>query len=200
MKIKSEDIKKLRQTTGAGIMDCKKALEEFDGDFDEAVKSLRKKGAKVAAKKSERSASEGTVGEYLHFNKKLGVLVEVNCETDFVAKNEKFTAFAHELAMHIAANNPRWIKSDEVPEDVIEGEKEIYRAQLKKENKPDNIIEKILDGKLKKFYEDNCLLSQVYSGDDKITVEQAIKDMVHAIGENIQVGRFTRFAIGESSE
>ena len=132
MKIAPADIKKLRETTGAGIMDCKKALEEFDGNFDEAIKALRKKGAAVAAKKGGRKAGEGIIGEYIHFNKKIGVIVEVNCETDFVARNEKFTEFAHEIAVHVCANNPRWMSPDEIPEAILNDEKEIFKEQLVK--------------------------------------------------------------------
>jgi elongation factor Ts len=200
MKASPDDIKKLLDKTGAGILDCKKAFEETGGNIEEAVKLLRKKGAAVVAKRSGRTASEGVIGEYIHFNKKIGVMVELNCETDFVAKNEKFNIFAHELAMHIAVANPRWLTSGEVPEKVIEDEKEIYKNQLEQENKPENIIDKIIEGKMKKFYEQNCLLNQPWAEDEKISVEQAVKDIIHATGENIQVARFVRFQVGDVEE
>jgi len=196
MSVSTDDIKKLREKTGAGILDCKKALQECNGDMEEAVKLLRKKGAAVAMKKSGRSTAEGAIGEYLHFNKKVGVLVEVNCETDFVARNEKFLAFTHALAMHIAASGPRWVAPEDVPAEVLEEEKEIYRKQLEQEGKPAHIIDKIIEGKLKKFYEENCLLKQPYAEDDSITVEQAVQDMIHATGENIRIARFVRFQVG----
>ena len=197
MEVTTEDIKKLRERTGAGILDCKKALEAAGGNAEDAVKSLREKGAALADKKGERTAAEGVIGEYLHFNSKVGVLVEINCETDFVAKNESFTDFAHSVAMHITAYNPRWIQPEDIPEEILEEEKEIYRKQLEKENKPDNIIDKIIDGKLKKFYEETCLLNQPYAEDDSISVEQALQDLIHATGENIKISRFVRFQVGE---
>lgn len=199
MAVSTEEIKQLREKTGAGILDCKKALEASDGNIDDAVKSLREKGAVLANKKGERAAAEGIIGEYLHFNNKVGVLVEINCETDFVAKNEKFTDFAHSVAMHITANSPQWIEPEDVPQDVLEEEKEIFRKQLEQENKPENIIDKIIEGKLKKFYEENCLLKQPYAEDDSISVEQAVQDLIHATGENIKISRFVRFQVGEET-
>lgn len=197
MKVSSEDIKKLRQMTGAGILDCKNVLQESNGDIDEAIKSLRKTGAIKAAQKGDRATREGIIESYIHFNKRVGVLVEVNCETDFVARNERFTEFCHELGIHVAAYDPRWLSPEDVPEEVLNDEKEIFREQLKRENKPDNIIEKIIQGKLKKFYEKHCLLKQKYSGNDKITVEQAAQELIQATGENVQIARFARFALGD---
>jgi len=196
MAVSNEVVKKLRDQTGAGILACRAALEQANGNIEEAVKELRKKGAALAAKRADRAASEGTIGVYLHHNKKVATMVEVNCETDFAARNDKFLEFARELAMHVTAYSPRWLAPADVPAKVIEDEKEIYRAQLKQEKKPDNIIEKILEGKLGKFYEQNCLLKQAYSGNDKITVEQALHDLVSTIGENIKISRFQRFAVG----
>ncbi|MFH1707026.1 MAG: translation elongation factor Ts [Planctomycetota bacterium] len=196
MTISSDDVKRLRDQTGAGVLACRAALQETKGDFDEAVKELRKKGAALAAKRADREAGEGIIGIYLHHNKKVASMVEVNCETDFAGRSEKLVEFARELAMHVTAYNPRWITPEEVPAKVIEDEKEVYRAQLAQENKPANIVEKILEGKLKKFYEQTCLLKQAYSGNEQITVEQAVQELTGTIGEKIKISRFTRYAIG----
>jgi elongation factor Ts len=191
-----EEIKKLREVSGAGMMDCKKALEESKGDMDKAIECLRKKGAAVAAKRAEREAKEGVIAIYSHGGR-LGAMVEVNCETDFVAKNEGFKAFAQEIAMQIAGANPLYVSREEVPAEVVEKEKEIETEKLKAEGKPENIIEKILEGKLDKFYGEVCLLEQAYIKDPDLKVQSLIDEQVAKIGEKIQISRFARFAVGE---
>ena len=191
-------VKELREKTGAGIMDCKQALTESNGDMGAAVDFLRKKGLATAKKRAGRAASEGVIQSYIHMGGKIGVMVEVNCETDFVAKTDDFKDFAKNLAMHIAATNPVGIKPEDVPEEIIRKEKEIYRAQALETGKPENIIDKIAEGKLQKFYKENCLLQQPYVRDPDITVEDVINDVIAKIGENISVRRFVRYQIGES--
>lgn len=176
------------------MVDCQKALMEANGGLDKAVEILRKKGAAKADKKAaERTASEGLVHAYIHSNGKVGVLLQLNCETDFVARNDDFKALAHNLAMHIAAMNPQYVKSEEVPQEVKKKEEDIYREQLKSEGKPANILDKIIEGKLNKFYEEVCLLNQPFIKDDKKKVAEVIKEAIAKIGEKIEVGRFTRF-------
>ena len=191
-------VKQLREKTGAGMMDCKKALVEVEGNMEKAVEFLRKKGLATAQKRAGRAMSEGMIQSYIHMTGKLGVLVEVNCETDFVAKNEDFQEFAKNIAMHIAASNPLGIKPEDVPEDIIENEKSIYRAQAVEMGKPENILDKIVEGKLKKFYQENCLLNQPFVRDPDITIEDLINDLIAKIGENITIKRFVRYQIGES--
>lgn len=191
-------VKQLREKTGAGMMDCKKALVEVEGDMEKAVEFLRKKGLATAQKRAGRAMTEGTIQSYIHMTGKLGVLVEVNCETDFVAKNEDFQEFAKNIAMHIAASNPLGIKPEDVPEDIIESEKNIYRAQALEMGKPENILDKIVEGKLKKFYEENCLLNQPFVRDPEISIADLINDLIAKIGENITIKRFMRYQIGES--
>ncbi|MFH1029799.1 MAG: translation elongation factor Ts [bacterium] len=192
----SQTIVKLRNMTGAGMLDCKKALEETGGDIEKAIDYLRKKGEVKAAKKSaERNASEGIIHAYIHGGGKVGVLLQLNCETDFVAKNEEFKNLAHNLAMHIAALNPSYVKPEDIPEGELEREKDIYNEQLKAEGKPKNIIDKILDGKVAKYYEEVCLLNQPYIKDDKKKVEQIIAEAIAKIGEKIEVARFVRYQI-----
>jgi elongation factor Ts len=190
-------VKDLREKTGAGIMDCKEALTECDGDLEKAVDFLRKKGLATAAKRAGRVLSEGVVQSYIHMDGKLGVMVEVNCETDFVAKNEDFKAFAKNIAMHIAATNPVAIKPEDVPEAIIAREKEIYRAQVLEMGKPEHIADKIVDGKMQKFFKESCLLNQDYVRDPDITVSDVLNELIAKIGENITVRRFVRFKIGE---
>ena len=190
-------VKQLREKTGAGMMDCKNALSEVDGDIEKAIEFLRKKGLATAQKRAGRALSEGTIQSYIHMNGKLGVLVEVNCETDFVAKNEDFQAFAKNIAMHIAASNPLGITPEDVPENVIETEKEIYRAQALEMGKPENVIDKIIEGKLKKFYEESCLLNQPYVRDTDMSISDLLNELIAKIGENISVKRFVRYQIGE---
>jgi elongation factor Ts len=197
-KISAEMVKQLRDKTGAGIMDCKAALSECQGDISKAIDFLRKKGLATAAKRAGRAMSEGTVQSYIHTGGKIGVLVEVNCETDFVAKTDDFKAFTKNIAMHIAATNPLGVKPEDIPEETVNKEKEIYRAQALEAGKPEKILDKIAEGKLDKFFKDNCLLNQPYVRDPNITVADAINDVIAKIGENITVRRFVRFQIGET--
>jgi len=191
-------VKQLRDKTAAGMMDCKQALTECDGDMDKAIDFLRKKGLATAQKRAGRAMTEGTIQSYIHMGGKLGVLVEVNCETDFVAKNEDFIAFAKNLAMHIAASNPLGIQSSDIPEELVNREREIYRAQALEMGKPETVIDKIVEGKLEKFYKDSCLLKQPYVRDPDITIADLLNDLIAKIGENISVKRFVRFQIGET--
>jgi elongation factor Ts len=191
-------VKQLREKTGAGIMDCKEALSENEGDVNKAIDFLRKKGLATAAKRAGRATAEGIIQSYIHMDSKLGVLVEVNCETDFVAKNEDFKEFAKNVAMHIAATNPVGIKPEDVPQKIIEKEKEIFRAQVLEMGKPEHIADKIVEGKLEKFFKENCLLNQQYVRDPDITVADLINELIAKIGENIAVNRFIRYKIGES--
>ena len=191
-------VKQLREKTGAGMMDCKNALSECDGDMDKAIDFLRKKGLATAQKRAGRTMTEGIIQSYIHLGGKLGVLVEVNCETDFVARNEEFQEFAKNISMHIAASNPLGIQAEDLPEDIVNKEKEIYRAQALELGKPENVIEKIVEGKLKKFFTDNCLLNQPYVKDPDITISDLLTEMIGKIGENITIKRFVRYQIGES--
>ena len=191
-------VKQLREKTGAGMMDCKKALQEVKGDIDKALEFLRKKGLATAQKRAGRAMTEGTIQSYIHMTGKLGVLVEVNCETDFVAKNEDFQEFAKNIAMHIAASNPLGIKPEDISEEIVENEKEIYRAQALDMGKPENILDKIIEGKLKKFYQENCLLNQPFVRDPEISVADLMNELIAKIGENITIKRFVRYQIGES--
>jgi elongation factor Ts len=200
MAISMELVKELREKTGAGMLDCKNALEKANGDINKAIEILREKGLAVAQKRSGRAASQGIVGAYIHMNGKIGVLVEVNCETDFVANTKEFQDFVHELAMQIAATDPRYVKREDVPEEVIAKEKEIYAKQLEEQKKPPQVIEKIVAGKLEKFYEEVCLLDQPYVRDDKKKISDLLKDLIGKLGENIVVRRFVRFQVGELSK
>ncbi len=190
-------VKELREATGSGIMDCKRVLAEADGNMEKAIELLRKKGLAKAAKRAGRSTSEGVVYSYIHTGAKLGVLVEVNCESDFVAKTEDFLTFAKNIAMHIAAANPAGLTPDDVDKGVVEKEREIFRAQMLEEGKPENIIDKIVDGKVEKYYKEVCLMSQQYVKDPQKTIEDVVKETIGKIGENIQIKRFARFQIGE---
>ena len=192
-------VKDLREKTGAGMMDCKKALLESGGDVEKAITWLREKGLATAGKKAGRSATEGAVGSYIHLGGKIGVLVEVNCETDFTARNEKFQALVKDVAMQIAWSNPRWLRREDVPESVLAEEKSIHRAQLLEQGKPEAMLEKIIPGKLDKFFKENCLLEQAFfrDPDGKRSVQDEINGAIAIIGENIQVRRFTRYALGE---
>jgi elongation factor Ts len=195
--ISAATVKELREKTGAGIMDCKKALSQCNGDTGKAVDFLRKKGLATAAKRAGRATTEGIVESYIHMDSKLGVLVEINCETDFVAKNEDFKEFAKNIAMHITATNPVGLRQEDVPKETIDKEKEIYRAQVLEMGKPEKIVDKIVEGKLNKFFKDNCLMNQAYVREPDITIEDLLKDMIAKIGENITIKRFARFKIGE---
>jgi elongation factor Ts len=191
-------VKDLREKSGAGMMDCKKALTASDGDLEKAVDFLRKKGLATAQKRAGRALSEGIVESYIHLGGKLGVLVEINCETDFVAKSEDFKAFARNIAMHIAAANPLGVRSEDVPQAVIDKEREIYKAQALETGKPENVIDKIVDGKLSKFFKDSCLMDQPYVRDPDKTVSDLLSELIAKIGENISIKRFSRFMVGES--
>jgi elongation factor Ts len=197
MAISAKQVKELREMTGAGMMDCKEALVATNGDIEKAVEYLRKKGLAKAAKKAGREASEGVIGSYIHHNGKLGVMVEVNCETDFVAKTDDFQALVKDIAMHIAATNPKYVKREDVPEEILEKEREIIRAQMAKENKPEEIMNKIIEGRLNKFYSENCLLEQPFVKDDKKKVQDIVNEAVAKLGENIVVRRFVRLVLGE---
>ena len=192
-------VKELREKTGAGMMDCKKALSECGGDFDKAEEWLRKKGITGAAKRSGRVAAEGLVGSYVHGGK-IGVLVEVNCETDFVARNEDFQALVKDIAMHVAAANPLYVRREEVPPEVLEKEKEIHRQQLRDQKKPEQMIEKILEGKMGKYYETVCLMDQYWVKDDKKRISELVTEKIAKIGENISIRRFVRYQVGEGIE
>jgi elongation factor Ts len=198
MEITTEMIKELRAATNAGVLDCRKALTEADGDFNKAVDWLREKGMATAAKRADRQASQGIVELYSHGGGRVGVMVEVNCETDFVAKSEKFRELAHEIALQIAASAPRYLKAEDIPADVLEHEAEIARARGKEEGKPDNVMEKIVAGRLEKFKDEVVLSRQVYIRDETITVEKLILQTVAAVGENVIVRRFQRWELGES--
>ncbi len=191
-------VKQLREKTGVGIMDCKEALSQSDGDIDNAVDFLRTKGLATAQKRAGRAMSEGLIQPYIHMGSKLGVLLEINCETDFVAKNDEFKEFAKNIAMHIAATDPVGIASDDVPDDIINKEKEIYRIQAIEMGKPENVVEKIVEGKLNKFYKDSCLLNQAYVRNPDMSVSDLLNDMIAKMGENITIKRFVRFQIGDS--
>jgi elongation factor Ts len=191
-------VKQLREKTGAGMMDCKNALSEVEGDVEKAIELLRKKGLATAQKRAGRALSEGIIQSYIHMTGKLGVLVEVNCETDFVAKNEDFQEFTKNIAMHIAATNPLGITPEDISQEIIEKEKEIYRAQALDMGKPENVIDKIVEGKLNKFYEESCLLNQPYVRDTDISITDLLNQMIAKIGENISIKRFVRYQIGES--
>ena len=195
--INASMVKQLREKTGAGMMDCKQALAECDADIDKAVDFLRAKGLATARKRAGRAMTEGTIQSYIHMGGKLGVLVEVNCETDFVAKNEDFINFAKNIAMHIAATNPLSIRAEEVPEEIVNREKEIYKNQALETGKPENVIAKIVDGKMKKFFTENCLLNQAYVRDPNLTVEDLLNELIAKIGENITIRRFVRYQTGE---
>ncbi|MCP4714825.1 MAG: translation elongation factor Ts [Deltaproteobacteria bacterium] len=198
MSVDAKTVKALRDKTGAGMMDCKEALKQTDGDIEKALVFLREKGIASASKKSGRATKEGKVISYIHPGDKLGVMVEINCETDFVAKGAEFTAFARDIAMHIAAAGPKYLSPDEVPEEVLESERSIFRTQAQNENKPEKIIEKIIEGRINKFYAEVCLLEQAYVKDDKVKIKDYVKSGIAQFGENIGIARFARFKIGES--
>jgi len=198
MTINAKIVKELRDKTGAGMMDCKNALKESDGDIDKAIDYLRKSGVAKAEKKGSRDTKEGIVYSYIHAGGRLGVLIEVNCETDFVAKTEGFIELTHNLAMQIAATNPISLDRDSIPESVINREKEIYSDQAKTSGKPDNIIEKMVDGRMNKFFQENCLMEQAYIKDSDKKVSELLTESIATLGENITLSRYVRFAVGES--
>jgi len=197
MEISIELVKDLRQRTGAGVTDCKAALLEAKGNMEAAIDYLRRKGLATAAKKAGRIATDGLVSSYIHAGGKMGVLVEVNCETDFVAKTEDFQTFVKNIAMHIAAANPQYIKREEIPEEVLERERAIYRTQAQEAGKPQKIIDKIVEGKMERFYSEVCLLEQTYVRDSDLTIKELLDGMIAKVGENITIRRFARFQLGE---
>ena len=199
MAIDANTVKQLRDKTGAGMMDCKNALTESNGDLDTAIDFLRKSGAAKAEKKGSRETKEGLVYSYIHAGGRLGVMIEVNCETDFVAKTDGFVELAHNLAMQIAATNPIALDKDSVPSEVISKEKEIYTEQAKSSGKPDNIIEKMVEGRLSKFFQENCLMEQSYIKDSEKKINDLMTETIATLGENITINRYTRFAVGESN-
>jgi elongation factor Ts len=195
--VSAEMVKQLRKKTGAGIMDCKEALSQCDGDMDKSVDFLRKKGLATAAKRAGREMAEGTICSYIHTGGKIGVMVEVGCETDFVAKNDDFMAFAKNIAMHIAATDPMGISTEDVPKETQDREKEIYRAQALEMGKPEKMLDKIVDGKLNKFFKDNCLLTQAYVRDPSLAVQDLLNELIGKMGEKIAIKRFARFSVGD---
>lgn len=200
MEITASMVKELREKTGAGMMDCKKALGEANGDMEKASEILREKGIASAAKKAGRIAAEGLVESYIHANGRIGVLVEVNCETDFVAKTDEFKTFVRDIAMHIAATSPKYITREEVPADEIEKEREILKQQALNEGKPEKIIEKMVEGRIDKFYNEVCLLEQPFVKDPDVTIESLVKEKIAKIGEKISIRRFVRYELGEGIE
>jgi elongation factor Ts len=197
MEITSQQVKELRERTGIGMMECKKALEEAGGDAEKAVLILRKKGFARAEKKAERTTTAGLIGSYIHMTGKIGVLVQVNCESDFVARNEEFQALVKNIALHIAAANPKYLGPEDIPTDVLEVEKSVVREQFKDSKKPAEVVEKIVLGKLTKFYEEVCLVEQPFVKDDKTTIKQLVQSHVAKFGENIKIDRFARFEIAD---
>ena len=200
MAITTEMIKQLREATSAGILDCRKALEQADGNFDKAVAYLREKGLAMAAKRADRTASEGVVELYSHGNGRVGVMVEINCETDFVARSEDFRKFAHEIALQIAASAPQYIREEDVPADVIERETQIGEARARQDGKPENVISRIAEGYVKKFKDENVLMRQPYIRDESITIQELFNQTLVKLGENLVIRRFQRWQLGEASE
>lgn len=200
MEINAELVKKLREKTGVGLMDCKEALEQSNGDMEKAIEYLREKGLAKLQKRTGRSASEGVIASYIHTGGKIGVLVEVNCETDFAANSKDFQDFAKDIAMQITAANPFYVKREDVPEDVKEKEKNIYKRQAIDSGKPEKIVDRIAEGKMEKFYQEVCLMEQSFIKNPDITIKQLLEELVVKIGENIIIKRFVRFQLGETSE
>ena len=192
-----EKIKELRERTGAGIMDCKKALKEADGDIERAVEVLREKGIAKSAKKLDREVKEGIIHAYIHPGDKLGVLVEINCETDFVARTREFMNFVHDIAMHIAASSPIAVSREDIPEEILETERKIYKTQAESSGKPPHVVEKIVEGKIENFYKEKCLLEQPFIKNPEVTIEEYLKEHIGKFGENIRIKRFARFKVGE---
>src|SRR6266436_6692227 len=197
MQIPAQLVKELRERTNAGFSDCRAALVEAGGDIEKAIAVLRKKGQAAAAKKAQREASEGLVGSYIHAGGKIGVLVEINCESDFVARTEAFQQLTHDIAMHIAALDPRYVRREDVTPEMLEKEREIYKAQALATGKPENVVERIVNGKMEKFYEENCLYEQHFIKDESVTIGEMITQAIAKLGENISIRRFARFKVGE---
>ena len=200
MAVTAQMVKELRERTGAGMMDCKNALVEADGDIEKAIDSLRTKGLAKAAKKSGRATAEGLIGSYVHAGGKIGVMVEVNCETDFVARTDEFAELVNDIAMHIAAADPKFVRREEVTESDLDREREIFRQQALDEGKPENIVDRIVEGKIGKYYSECCLLEQPFVKDPDVTVGELITQKIAKIGENMQVNRFSRFTLGEGAD
>jgi len=198
MTITAGMVKELREATGAGILDCRKALEATDGDFDGAVDFLRERGLAQAAKRMDRQASEGLVHAYIHSGGRIGVLVEVNCETDFVARTDEFQGFVNDVAMQIAAMSPQFVSREDVPEDLLEHERQLYRAQALEEGKPERVIDRIIEGRVEKFYQQVCLLEQDFIREEDVTIDELLKAQITKTGENIVIRRFSRYQLGES--
>lgn len=198
MHIDAKVVKALREKTGAGMMDCKKALQEAGGKEEKAVDILREKGLSAAARRSERAANQGIIDSYIHLGGKIGVLVEVNCETDFVARNDEFREFVRNICLQVAATNPLYLNKEEVPEKILEKERQIIKAQALNDGKPEKVIEKIVEGRLEKFYRDNCLMEQTYIKDEDMNIRELLTNLIARIGENIVIRRFSRFEIGEA--
>lgn len=198
MEITATMVKELRDATAAGILDCRKALEACDGDFEKAVDYLREKGLAKAAKRMDREAKDGKIASYIHAGGRIGVLLEVNCETDFVARTDEFQTLVSDLALQIAAMAPRYVKREDVPEEVIAREREIYRAQALEEGKPENVVDRIVEGRLDKFFKEICLLEQDFIRDEERTIDELLKEQITKTGENIVIRRFTRYELGES--
>jgi len=197
MDINAAQVKELRESTGAGIMDCKKALQEAQGDMEKALRILREKGLAGAKKKAGRATADGVIDAYIHLNNRIGVLLEVNCETDFVARTEDFRTFCEEVAMQIAAMRPRWVAPEDVPAEALEREREILREQALAEGKPAQVVDKMVEGRLRKFYEENCLLKQPYIRNDSQTIEDLLNDLMAKTGEKVAIRRFVRYQVGE---
>lgn len=198
MHIDAKVVKSLREKTGAGMMDCKKALQEAEGNEEKAVDLLREKGLSAAARRSGRAANQGIVDSYIHLGGKIGVLVEVNCETDFVARNEEFRTFVRNICLQVAATSPAYLSKDDVPESVLEKERQIIKTQALNDGKPEKVIDKIIEGRLGKYYSDNCLLEQAFVKDEEITIKELLTNLIAKIGENIVIRRYSRFEIGEN--
>lgn len=197
--ISKEMVKALRERTGAGVLDCKRALEETGGDLEEATRLLRQRGLAIAAKKAGRVAEEGLVEAYIHAGGRLGALVEINCETDFVARTEEFQRLAHDLAMQVVASNPQYLRPEDIPSEVIEEKKRLFLSELQEQNKPEHLLERIVEGKMERYYDRVCLLRQPFIKDEGLTVEEAITEGIAKLGENIVVRRFVRYELGERS-
>jgi elongation factor Ts len=200
LKITTAIIKELREETGAGVLDCRNALQEAGGDFDKAVEYLRQKGLAAVAKRVDRAANEGAIGSYVHAGSRVAALVEVNCETDFVARTDDFLALAHDLAMQVVATRPKYLLPEDVPAEVIEAEKEKYLAQMEGSGKPDHVLDKIIEGKLQKYYQEVCLMQQTFIKDEDLTVQDVVTQAAAKMGENIVLRRFVRFELGEEEE
>lgn len=200
MSVDAEKVKKLREKTGAGFMDCKNALAEAGGDMDKAIDLLRQKGINVAMAREGKAAEEGIIASYVHAGNQIGVLVDLRCETDFVARTDEFREFGRDIAMQVAAMHPRWVAPEDVPEDVLEHEREVLKNQALEEGKPEHIVEKMVEGRLQKFYEDVCLMKQPFIRDDSLTIEDKLNELVAQTGERVLINRFVRYQVGEEAE